>query len=220
MKVVVIILALLAFIACLIIGIQAGSHSLQLPSAQPAGTTALPPGSGQRIVVLILADDLQAAKPALANLGLILYIPTQPQITYIPLYPTAQLQDKIRAAGLANAFALNSDGSLNSGFVGALENYHFSWNGYVLTDAYGAAHFYKFLGVQVDLQEGSSNPQEVMEEICRKASDLPAEANWVTTFSDLMPQHLHTNLGIELLLTDWQSLKQIGEPFSCQVASH
>lgn len=78
MKVVVIILALFAFIACLIIGIQAGSHSSQLPSIEQAHTTALPPGSGQRIVVLILADDLQGARPVLANLGLVLYIPTQP----------------------------------------------------------------------------------------------------------------------------------------------
>jgi hypothetical protein len=237
MKAVVILLSIVAFIACLIIGIQAGSKSLPTRPTTPSPTQGnWSSSSQQRTIVLIVADDLMAPKPQLFATWIVLYRPDAPRITFLPLYPPNTVTLTSNPPDLASNFTLDADKSPGQAFAESLQKFNFAWNGYILTDEIGITQTVDWLqGIAINGTRASgtaalstlTNPwddplgaletqQALITNICTKVSALKPEANWLELAGLMMPQHLHTNLSLESALIDWKTLATAGEPITCE----
>ncbi len=236
MKAVVIILSILAFVACMIIGILAANHPLSPPTKDP---TSIPNISisptKQRSLVLISADDLQSPTPHLLGVWLVLYRRDLPQISVIPLYPENSAVDPEEAAHLAEAFDLNSNQTITSGFKTALNALHITWDGYLLSDETGIARLVDGIdgivlgdrqvngsGVLANLVNPWEDPQgsldiqqKTLRAFCEKASGLPSSTDWMALFNELTPRHLVTSLDLNLIVDDWKDLLAGQTPVSC-----
>jgi hypothetical protein len=238
MKAVVILLSIVAFIACLILGLEAGSRSTTSSDPKATATSNLWASVGQqRTIVFIVADDLQTPAPRLVSVWVVLYRPDLPLVTFLPLFPPNTITITADPPDLAGAFALGADRSPSTSFIAALKSYHFDWNGYVLTDQLGLARTVDWLGgvfLSNNPADGATalaslvNPwedplgalqtqQKLLQSVCEKVSTLKPEANWLELAGTLMPQHLHTSLSLELAITDWKSLAGGSDPIRCDV---
>jgi hypothetical protein len=237
MKVVIILLSIVAFIACLIIGIQAGGRPLSAtPTPAPQAQNNWSSSDQQRTIVLIIADDLMAVAPRLISTWIVLYRPNLPRITFLPLYPPNTVTLIENPPDLAGTFVLGLDKTPSEAFANSLRKYKFDWNGYILTDYVGVAQTIDWLGgIQLNNNplDGSSalsslvNPWEdpmgalqsqqgLLSNVCAKVSTLKAEANWLELAGKLMPQHLHTSISLEAAIIDWKSLASGSESIYCE----
>jgi len=143
-------LLLCLFAACLITGFTLGASAAlareqqarALAGAQvtgqpqeeenQAGIEALP--SGQRNILVIGVDDLQADEPALESLWLILYYPPAPGINLAPLFPARLQNDPETGLALDEAFALDENGTPVPAFFESIQRRDLWWNNYMLID--------------------------------------------------------------------------------------
>jgi hypothetical protein len=239
MKAVVILLSIVAFVACLILGIQAGNQSTPSPT-QTATSTPLPsPASSeeQRTVVLIVADDMQAATPRLVSVWVVLYRPDIPLMSFLPIYPHNTLTSPSKPPDLAGIFSLNPDQTPSGLFANALRSYRFEWTGYIMTDEMALAKTVNWLqGIQLSSNTANGdaaiasliNPwedplgalksqQNLLEALCVKVATLTPEANWLELAGTLLPQHLHTSLSLEQAIKDWKQLASGTDPIHCDI---
>ncbi len=239
MKAVAIILSIVAFVACLLVGIQAGSQGSPPPTAKITSTPNLwLSPSQQRTIPYIIADDLQSSAPRLIGVWLLLYRPDLPKVTLLPLYPGGLSSPVGREAALAGAFSLTQDKAPDKKFMAALQGYHVQWNGYILTDLHGISRTIDWLqGIEFgdtkidgataltsltlpwdDLQDLLKTQEKIIDGACRTISKIPVEANWIGLAGVLSPDHLHTDLNLEMVIADWKGLVSGLEPLTCEIS--
>jgi hypothetical protein len=88
----------------------------------------------QRSILLVTVDDLDASKPRLTGVWAVLYVPTNPRLTLLPIYPTLNRGSEDK---LANSFRLYKEAGtsrLDPAFVSLLEEHIPWWSGYILLD--------------------------------------------------------------------------------------
>jgi len=234
MKAVVILLSILLFIACLVLGIQAGNMSIDsLPGGlggnapQPAANTQ------QRTLLLLGVDDLSKSTPVLTSVWVAFYRPDIARITLFPFFPS------ISSAGnkpLADSFALLGDGSVNPAFFEALKEYHFDWNGYVLIDQPGVARFVDGIGgVQIQgvsqngagvmdlLQRSGGDPAAALEiqqqlgnSLCARLDQVSPEPDWYSLWNEMISGHMRSSIAYDTLKLDWDSLSKLTDPLTCE----
>jgi hypothetical protein len=229
MKVVAIVLSLLAFIVCLVIGVQAGSQLQRQKALQAAQPATLINKDAQRTLLLIQVDDLSGDDPRLDGLSLLMYIPGHPMLTFIPLFPAEIARDGEMANRLAEAFSLDHNKALSQAFTNALKEEQIGWTGYILSDRLGLAALEAFLkdpsgfnGISDTIKKTNEadfnkDPASTIPVYCSRVNDLQASLDWTRLLSALIPDHLHTDLGLEMLLSDWKNLSSPGLPFNCKV---
>ena len=106
----------------------------------------------QRSILLITADQLESHRPQLTGVWLVMYTPSEPSITLLPVYPAPSMNRTVKE--LAREFRLDKrDGNLVpvSGFFDLIRNQIPRWSGYILLDE--AA-----LGELTDLMTRFGNP--------------------------------------------------------------
>ncbi len=118
--------------------------------------------------------------------------------------------------------------------------YGFQLNGYVLSDNQGTAQLVNWLkgidmgddqGIQLgpavltqltppwqDLSASRLSQQKLTEGICARLNQLTIDSNWLSLVIGLMPEHLDTDLSLELAGTDWKQLISGPDKLSCKVA--
>jgi hypothetical protein len=239
MKVVIVILAVMAFIACLFLGLYAGGLTgMSVNPTLSVNPTQFQSTGEQHTIILIQTDDLTQASPKLISIWLLFYYPDHPKLTLLLLYPPLAGRNGIKARALGQKFALTSKGTLSQDFSASLQNFGFNYNGYIITDGYSLAQWIDWLGgiklnENLDLQNGSTvikslPPSEtgndrgawmkqVSTRVCDKLSGLPIDANWFTLMNNIAPSHFHTNLSVELLMGDWKKIKSVTEAITCEV---
>lgn len=227
MKVVAIILSLLAFIVCLVIGVQAGSQLQRQKALQAAQPATLISKDAQRTLLLIQVDDLSGDDPHLDGLSLLMYIPGHPMLTFIPLFPAEMARDGEIANHLAKTFGLDHNKALTQAFTNALKDEQISWTGYILSDRLGLAALEAFLqdpsgfnsaSIKISAEvDANKDPASTIPVYCSRVNDLQTSLDWSRLMSALIPDHLHTDLGLEMLLSDWKNLSSTGLPFNCKV---
>jgi hypothetical protein len=238
MKAVVIILSILAFAACLIIGIQAGSNASH--SAGSSATDTPNPWispSQQRTILVIVADDLSKSDPQLQAVWLALYRPDLPKLTMLPLYPTSATVAGTPAPDLAGAFKLTGGKKPSSNFYKTLTSFHIQWNGYLMTDqaaisssidwmqgieldgnqVTGPAALESLSPPSTDVSTALTGQKRLLGAICQRMANLPVEANWVGLADSLKTSHLDTDLQIQTLVADWKGMMSATAPFSCDI---
>ena len=240
MKVVIVILAVIAFIACLLLGLYAGR--IGGPPPQPTQilqATAIKPTIQQHTIVLVQADDLTLTNPRLIGIWLVLYYPDYPKLTLLLLYPPMGGSNVLKERSLFQKFSVSPDGKLGTDFQSDLDRFGFKSNGYLLIDNYGVAQWIDWLGgIKYNDQGGNQNGVTVLNKlppsgqddkitgvwlkqvsngVCDKIGQIPVDANWTTLLNIISPDHFHTDLSLELMLGDWKQIKSQGNSITCEV---
>ena len=238
-KVIIAILCICAFIACTAIGFLSGDLSISPTkpvasttrnSQRPAGT---PQYRNQQNLVFIQVGNLTESRPRLESAWLMLYMPNQPDLTLLMLYPST----KEPYSKLADKFKLSPSGDLDSGFNNALLSFGFGYQGFILIDETGFTQWIDWLG-GVDVGSGKQDGAAVLNQltkpwsdianavtrqkitstsICNVTSLLPLETDWSSLLVKLMPDHLLTNLSLQDTVTIWQQMKDGQARFKCVV---
>lgn len=237
MKAVVIILSIIIFTACLIIGIQAGNAALPGEILQPAPSDQpVPSTGGQRTILLISVDDLTYDNPRLVGVWVLFYRPGYPQLSALALYPQKQLSPAAAGVDLPGAFGLALDRSLTAEFTAELQKYHFAWDGILVIDKTGTRNIIDWLG-GIDLQGGHVDGTTALDSIqdpwsdytaaledqaglgralCTAAAQRDENADWAGLIPAIEPGHLATSLSGELLANDLKDLVTAEHPFLCE----
>jgi hypothetical protein len=216
-----------------------GSPVSQTPSSSQA--TTLPSNPKQHNLVFIQADDLTNVNPHLESIWLVGYLPGSARVTVILVYPAPPGTSSPKAAALGTTFSVTHEGKPGEAFIAAVRSYGFPVNGYFLSDNQGTAKLVDFLGgidmgdTQGVLQSGPAvltrltppwqdlpasriSQQKLTEGICARLNQVTTETNWLPLVMGLMPDHLNTDLSLELASTDWKQLTSGPEKLSCRVA--
>jgi len=242
MKTVAILLSIIVFVACLVLGIRAGSTSPpgDQPGKTPPPQTIQLSAEKQRTILLIGVNDLQDASPRLISLWVLLYRLDTPRAAVVPLYPppvTGVHTALPVHTDLSVHFSLTDQRQLSSAFLGALQDFQFAWTGYVMMDQTGSARLIDWMkGIEiqdttldgmsavatlvdplVDASAALASQKQLGQSLCQRFSAVDPDSNWLALTTDLIPQHLNTNLDIESLRADWKTLVASSTPLSCEV---
>lgn len=98
----------------------------------PATSTVAP--NGQQNFLIIGVDDLNAQKPRLESVWMLLVIPPCPQFTLIPLYPSSFAGGQELQNYLESTFALGNDLKPEPAFFVAIQSVNTWWNNYIILD--------------------------------------------------------------------------------------
>ncbi|HEX2979082.1 MAG TPA: hypothetical protein VHO48_02350 [Anaerolineaceae bacterium] len=234
MKAVAIILSIIVFTACLVLGIQAGnSSSLGNPNDPNPAEQTVATLAPQRTLLLVGVDDLQAASPRLISLWVLFYRTDLSHVTVLPLYPNS---DTARSQEISQAFTLTDERAPSDTFFSALKAERFQWTGYVLADQAATSQMIDWLqGVDLqgatldgagalaslvdpwaDLPGALDSQRRLGEGLCAKVAQLPSDSGWLAQTAGLIPTHLRTDLGLEMVFADWGALKGAAAPLSCE----
>jgi hypothetical protein len=238
MKAVVIILSIIAFAVCLIVGIQAGSQSTHASSASATDTPNpwISP-STQRTILVIVADNLSNPAPGLEAVWLALYRPDLPKLTLLPLFPESPSTTTANPPDLAAAFTLDKNHKPSAGFYQALSRFHVQWNGFLLTDlaavsqsidwmqgielggsqVTGPAALASLTSPSMDRTAALSSQKALLGAVCQRSGHLPLEANWIGLANTFSGSHLQTNIPVETLVADWKAMMSASTPFACDL---
>ncbi len=238
MKAVVIIISIIAFAACLILGIQAGSQSTQASTSSATDTPNpwISP-SEQRTILVIVADDLSHPEPGLEAVWLALYRPDLPKVTLLPLFPGSPSTGEASPSDLAGAFTLDQNKKPSAKFFQAISPYHVQWNGYLLTDLFavsqsidwmqgidltgspiaGPAALASLTSPSLDSAAALASQKALFGAICQRTGRLPLEANWIGLADTFSGAHLQTNIPVETLVADWKAMMTASTPFTCDL---
>lgn len=199
------------------------------PVQPPAAYTATESPTGQRSILFVGVDNLNAAAPVVKSIWMLFYIPSSPGLTLAPVFP-AMTNDQTQADGaLAAAFSMNADGSPSTRFATALIDRDIRWNHYAILDQAGLAALIDALG-GVDLGPSRLGGQDVVSYLGAMETDvatnLESQAALIKSLCvipgrpevridilalfDLLNNHVHTNMSPGWIATDWQSLGLAG----------
>jgi hypothetical protein len=91
--------------------------------------------NGQRSILLITVDKLDARKPRLTGVWALLYVPTNPRLTLIPVFPT--LNNRDTKGELAKSFKIQQEASsrkLDPTFIRLIQEQIPWWSGHIILD--------------------------------------------------------------------------------------
>jgi len=221
----VIVLTIIAFIACFLIGlylaeIVPGKGSITGQSSnQPLST---PASRFQHNILIIHVDDLQAQSPQLVSIwGLIVYFP-DPKLIFQRVYPLDMLEnDKIEAS-----FALSAGKVPNATFLKTLnKSLNIVWDNYILMDTQAGDHLSAWSGGPV--LSGAEAGQEqlitvegdAVRKLCEKfASQRPGSRD-PFDWQSMIPDHFLTNIPFDFGLLSIDRLSQGDTPIKCDIYS-
>jgi hypothetical protein len=230
MKAVVIILSIIAFVACLLIGMQAGAISRQTSDpTHSSAFTPIPP-THQRTFLIIFVDDIQSSPARLAGLWTVFYRPDTPRLVVIPLYPVDASDD------LAKEFSLTSDRLPNPAFLKAVQNYHFQWDGYIIADTITLpALVDEFQGISiqgksmdgkaaadtlkmpwVEREEALSSEKSLGLALCDRIAGQTPEFDVKKFVASLPAQHIQIEFNLDQLSQDWHELASKQSHIQCE----
>lgn len=237
MKAVVIILSILVFAACLVIGIQAGHTAAPAVPAAQAGLTPTgkpSPNHTQRTVLLIGVDDLRLDQPHLRSIWAAFYKPGFPHLTALALHPDPFAAPVGRS--LPGAFSFSEDGHLSASFVDELNALPFAWDGYILLDDSATALLIDWLGgvllggslvdgsqaaatlpdSQASLESAWTAQADLGQGLCQALSASGGNIDWESLAARLAAGGIQTSLPAASLVEDFQNLLTGSQPLSCE----
>lgn len=136
---------LIVFIASLLVGYRTGS-GFSIPDLAEKQSKVSPPtqsrplevlANGQRSILFVLVDEIQSSSPRLESVWVILYMPGDPRLTLMPIFPSATGNSPRVEEELLASFKIQWKGgapAIHMDFLKALESMDFWWSGSVLLD--------------------------------------------------------------------------------------
>lgn len=135
---------LAVFLANLLVGYLGGSRVLPVKPADssPSVVHSAAPGetipalaNGQRSLLLVTVEDLEARKPRLTSVWMLLFVPTDSRLTLLPIFPSLPMIDS--GAELVESFRIHEAAgtlSLDPVFLENVRKHVPWWSGYILLD--------------------------------------------------------------------------------------
>ena len=217
----IIFLTILVFLACMVVGLYASNIIPGTVEGSQETSDAQPPGSAyQRNIAIIHVDDLQSPSPKLVSIwGLILYFP-EPKVILQPLYPL----DIEGNVDLGNRFSLSDKKAPNQVFMKFLaDDNNITWDNYLVFDQQGLRDMgmWAFGGdpLQVDDPTLSSLELEKVyfNQLCGALEAQGSQFLVGAAWTDIIPDHMHSNIELDSMLADWTKLTRGSNPMDCQV---
>lgn len=209
----------LAFIAILLSSTFRGQN-IQKVSPLPT------PSNGQQNILVIGVDDLGRENPRLVGMWLVIYFPSKPTITFVPIYPEPQRTTLAESLPFARSFKLDTEGTPHVDFLNLLRQEQIWWNGYVLLDETAIAEAVDFFGSEKvndgeifngkkiliastsswgDTSQTIDNQTNLIRQLCSQMSYLDADTD-IKPILNLIPSHIRTNMNLINIIQDWRSL--------------
>jgi len=180
----------------------------------------------QQNILVIQVDNLDASKPNLESVWLMLYIKNTPKITWMPLYLASSDNNS-----LGGKFQLSKNKTLGTKFESALRKKDIWWHGYIIADKESVNQLIALL--QASPKTGKTTTQNanvasllsasdmekisVIQNICQMASILqdPQVLNsWLDNNT-----HLITDLPKEEIAAQWLGLLSGQSALTCEFPS-
>lgn len=205
-------------------------NQLGNPSSAKARANSEELPNHQQNILVIQVDNLDASKPNLESVWLMLYIKNTPKITWMPLYLASSSNNSI-----GSKFQLSKNKTLGGKFESALRKQDIWWNGYIITDNKGVKNLLELLqtspktgeatfqntGVEMNaaslLSADDMKKIEIIQNICQTASSLedPQIINaWLDVSANLI-----TDLPKEEIAGQWNSLLAGQAGLTCEFPS-
>ena len=200
--------------------------------------TILSMNNGQRSLLLIGVDTLNTSKSDLASLWLVTYLPPDSTFHMLPIFPSGKdsLSDFERQ--LSRSFSLdrkNGDVVLSQKFTHLLELNNYWWGGYFIIDQVAMTEIIHLLASDVskkdsiagnqkieqlpdvmdDPQKAFSTQLDIIQTACHQLVGSNHNPDWSQVIA-LVPDHLLTNLDLNLFLMEWNALSSLDQNPNCR----
>ena len=239
---------ILLFSSFLLIGYCVGRSAIDFQTASwarhfisslknsPNFKPSLPLAAGQRNILVIGVDDLNAPRPRLESVWLVLYINDLPQVTLLPVYPAPAGEGAETGRTLEDLFQLSAGKAPDPVFLDALQASGLWWSGYILVDEVAvvevvdlvskmsANNWSRTSGVRAvakvppaweDRSASLAGQAGLVQAICRDAQGIASRKD-ISHLLDLIPRHASTDLNLTRTVSELRSLLSHPDGFSCE----
>jgi len=227
MRKLVIVLTIIAFMACFGIGlylaeIVPGTGILKGDSGKVQLST--PASRSQHNILVIRVDDLQSKSPQLVSIwGLIVYYP-EPKLIFQRVYPLGMVdQNQIKGS-----FSLSARKIPSQSFLKILnEKLNIQWDNYILIDNLASDAFSTWAGgPPVGQPETLADPSllikvegEAVRQVCAKFSTQSQGQRDSFNWEQVVPDHLLTDIPLDFGLLSLNRLNKTGQAIQCDIYS-
>jgi hypothetical protein len=194
--------------------------------------------NGQRSILLLGTSALNNAHPRLESAWLVSYFPSDTIIRLLPIFPSGKQVFSDLESALSQSFSLQESKrtfTLGQEFISVLEEHNYWWSGYIIFDEHALLRMADAMG-GIDLQ-GSALSGEMLLAQYHAALSRPMEAYQVnmsllrstcrtvaqasgrdslSQLASLYPDHLATDLDLNQLQAEWQSLYFANQDLTCR----
>lgn len=219
--VLVILIALLIFFACAMIGYQLGVQTGAIGEAPPQVQPATVEGSEQHNLVIIQVDQLDAPQPRLVSvwfISLFFLDDASPRLAFVQLYSlqstTAHAQD------LARSFALDSSLEPSAGFWRSVRAFDIEWEAYFVVDNMSSQRIMEWVNGPGDYVSALQNPgqaQALLTQTCQALTGIASRQGPAFDWTGLAPAHFHSNMRMEIAMAYWDKVTKPEKPVICEV---
>ncbi|NJD58388.1 MAG: hypothetical protein C3F13_06680 [Anaerolineales bacterium] len=214
------------FICALVIGFSFSTHfyrpgfidlamvkSVAAQEDQPSIPTL---NNGQRSYLVIIASAMGRSNSQLESIWLASYLPTEPDIRLLPIYPSDSEVTTDFGQQLVNTFKLskqNGNVLLSQDFLDLLEEHNYWWSGYVVLDEQALQNISTLAqeAYGKDIQEGI-----ILRAACQRLV-LNSGEDGLTQLVSLIPQKAITDLDPQLLEQELEDLLSNKQPIHCSL---
>jgi hypothetical protein len=210
----------------------------QVYQAAPSKSVSIPLRpvvNSQRNLLLIHVDRLQAETPRLRGVWLLVVLPSQSHVDFLPLYPASLSGGPVQDVRLEALFQLQADGSPSPAFLNAFRSMDFWWDHYLVLDEVALAGLIELVG-GINLGEWPVNGKQAMDslslafqeprnamvlqavlaqELCHRIPRLLDNPEWVVRF-DLLTDHVMSDFGLERSQVNWTRVREQGRYLVCE----
>ncbi len=215
---------------------EPGEKLSAIQSPQPAAPMATL-SNGQRNLLVIATDDLTLEQPDLISIWLVLFVPPEPHLTLMPVYPSSTSGITEKDAALEAAFHLGSQKhELSQEFLQALHSRNLWWSEYAVMDEYALTHILNGLSPdgkntseagEASTQNNSNaqNPQPVLlnqatryQEVCWRIARQESVELLIRNknFDQLMSGHIYSDLTKKDALAELSQLQIPSNGLYCE----
>ncbi|MBI9050504.1 MAG: hypothetical protein JEZ00_13870 [Anaerolineaceae bacterium] len=193
--------------------------------------SAPPPDTGQiqqRNFLIVHVDDLQSEDTQLVSIWAIFFFPSDPpSLTMKELYPHPYQNEDDMA--IQDSFEVTTNGELNNKLIKKLNTYQINWSGYILIDHLSVLHITNWLqmaGMPESLEQAIQIPgtyvqaadeEKWFDQICTQVENEDLQNLQHVPWTTLIPDHMHTNLYFDDMVTFWDTLARSQIPPHCEV---
>jgi hypothetical protein len=224
-NIVVLLLVLLVFCLCAVIGYSA-ANDLDLTRRQQAPTATSEPGWGEQHNFLIIqVDQLDAQAPRLVSVWFIslFFMDDHPStLTFAQLY-APYLQNDV-ARNMEKTFSLTHEGDPSNRFWSVIRDQNIALEGYFLVDQVSTQRLLEWLSGPADYTTTFFDPagtQTLVEQTCRSVVSLADQGEKVSRpgfdWTGLAPEHFRSNVRMEIALAYWNRITVGDQVGRCEV---
>ncbi len=220
------ILVILIFIICAVIGFQIprilGPRHPEDPTSQVVPTSSSQ--VQQHTLIVVHVDRLDSQQPKLMSVwfvSLFFVDGSPPVLTIAPIYPA---HSTARSKAIENAFSLTNKGLPSPGFSKAIDALRFKWEAFLVVDDSTVQRVMEWTngpGNYPELLENALNDpaesQQVLTQTCQSVGGIANRGEAPFEWNEVVPNHFHSNLAMELALTYWNNLTTSVLPVDCEI---